>query len=149
MLGFRERHFLFNRKYALYKSEKMKKILTLTIALIVCSLNTAAIAQTPLTRETYTEPNNASLPNAESADISITSNVTASELRFQVVPNVKIEFLGTPNRYRGWQTEKQNLPNPIEPGVTYRDIGIRLQINSLFSSECKVEGVECEVRSGE
>lgn len=113
----------------------MKKILTLTIAFIVCGLPTVAIAQTPPITEIYTEPNNAPLPEAESADISIISNVTASELRFRVVPNIKIEFPGTSNRFSGWQTEKQNLPKSVEAGVTYRDIGIRLQINSVFLSE--------------
>lgn len=71
----------------------------------------------------------------ETADISITSNVTARELRFNVVPDSeKIEFSGSANRQTGWIVERRNIPKHAEEGVTYRDIGVRLQITSVFSN---------------
>jgi hypothetical protein len=72
-------------------------------------------------------------PVAEAADLSITANVTARELRFDVVPDPKVEFTGKPERNTSWEAERQNLPRPVQPGVTYRDIGIQLKITSVFA----------------
>lgn len=66
-------------------------------------------------------------------DLSITANVTARELRFDVVPDPKVEFPGKPERNTVWEAERQNLPRPVEPGVTYRNIGIQLKITSVFA----------------
>lgn len=66
-------------------------------------------------------------------DVEITANVTASELRFEVVPDPKVEFPGQPRRETVWEAERQNLPRPVQPGVTYRNIGIQLRISSVFA----------------
>ena len=71
--------------------------------------------------------------SSDTADVSITSSVTAQELRFKVVPNSKIEFPGSPQTNTGWQTERVNLPQPVQAGVTYRNIGINLEITSVLS----------------
>jgi hypothetical protein len=59
--------------------------------------------------------------------------VTVKELRFEVVPNPTVEFFGKPRRDTVWDAERENLPRPVEPGVTYRNIGIRLKIVSRFA----------------
>ncbi len=69
----------------------------------------------------------------QSEDISITANVTAKELKFEVVPNPSVEFPGTFERENVWEADRQNLPKPVEPGVTYRNIGIKLRISSRFA----------------
>lgn len=66
-------------------------------------------------------------------DLSITANVTAREMRFDVVPDPKVEFTGKPERKTAWEAERQNFPRPVEPGVTYRNIGIQLKITSVFA----------------
>jgi hypothetical protein len=66
-------------------------------------------------------------------DLSITANVTARELTFEVVPNPKVEFPGQPRRETVWDAVRTNLPPTVQPGVTYRDIGIRLKITSVFA----------------
>ncbi len=66
-------------------------------------------------------------------DISITASMTARELRFDVVPDPRVEFPGKPERNTVWEAERQNLPRPVEPGVTYRNIGIQLKITSVFA----------------
>lgn len=68
----------------------------------------------------------------ENADISITAHVRARSLRFEAVPNPTVEFPGQPARDTIWEAVRENLPTPVEPGVTYRDIGIRLKITSVF-----------------
>lgn len=69
----------------------------------------------------------------DEADLAITANVTARELKFEVVPNTAVEFTGKPERVTNWEAERTNLPRPVQPGVTYRDIGIRLKIVSVFA----------------
>jgi hypothetical protein len=71
--------------------------------------------------------------SSSDADLSITAHVTARELRFEVVPEPKVEFTGKPKRTTLWEAERQNLPRPVQPGVTYRDIGIQLKITSVFA----------------
>jgi hypothetical protein len=72
-------------------------------------------------------------PSVEEADIAITAHVRASSLRFDEVPNPTVEFPGQPKRDTVWEAQRENLPTPVEPGVTYRNIGIRLKITSVFS----------------
>jgi hypothetical protein len=72
-------------------------------------------------------------PSEESADLVITAHVTARELRFEVVPNPDVKFTGKPERHTLWEAERENLPAQVQPGVTYRNIGIRLKIVSRFA----------------
>jgi hypothetical protein len=80
-------------------------------------------------------PEAAPSPSApeEDADLVIIANVTAKELRFDVVPNPSVTFPGKPERATEWSAERTNLPPQVQPGVTYRDIGIRLKIVSRFA----------------
>jgi hypothetical protein len=66
-------------------------------------------------------------------DISITARVTADSLRFEKVPDPKVEFTGRPSRDTVWKSDRENLPQRVQPGVTYRDIGITLRITSVFA----------------
>jgi hypothetical protein len=71
-------------------------------------------------------------PSVENADISITAHVRARSLKFETVPNPTVEFPGSPARDTVWEAQRENLPTPVQPGVTYRNIGIRLKITSVF-----------------
>jgi hypothetical protein len=71
-------------------------------------------------------------PSVENADISITAHLKARSLKFETVPNPTVEFPGQPARDTVWEAQRENLPTPVEPGVTYRNIGIRLKITSVF-----------------
>jgi hypothetical protein len=101
-------------------------------------------APTPTPAETRAEPaeqqpqqqpqrDDASAAAPEEADLSITARVTARELLFRKVPNPRVEFPGRPERRTLWEAERENLPEQVQPGVTYRDIGIRLRITSVFA----------------
>jgi hypothetical protein len=72
-------------------------------------------------------------PSVEDADIAITAQVKARSLIFEAVPNPTVEFPGQPQRDTVWEAQRENLPTPVQPGVTYRNIGIRLKITSVFS----------------
>ena len=71
-------------------------------------------------------------PAVENADVSITAQVRARSLTFETVPNPTVEFSGKPERDTVWEAQRENLPTPVQPGVTYRNIGIRLKITSVF-----------------
>ena len=87
----------------------------------------------PTTPPAAAAQSNAAQVSPATEDLSITANVTARELRFDVVPDPKVEFPGKPERNTVWEAERQNLPRPVEPGVTYRNIGIQLKITSVFA----------------
>ncbi|MBV8857749.1 MAG: hypothetical protein JOZ02_12510 [Acidobacteria bacterium] len=67
------------------------------------------------------------------ADLSITARVTADSLRFEKVPNPRVEFTGRQKRETAWESERENLPQQVRPGETYRNIGITLHIRSVFA----------------
>ena len=95
------------------------------------ALTPAPASQTPSPAPTPA-PVVPAAPTAD-PDLSITGNVTARELLFEVVPTATVEFPGRPRRDTVWEAERTNLPPQVQPGVTYRDIGIRLKITSVFA----------------
>lgn len=112
------------------------------VLLVACSGGARrAVAQERTTGQTTPPPAtttpapqaNATAASTTTNDLEITANVTARELRFEVVPEPKVEFTGRPRRDTVWEAERQNLPRPVEPGVTYRNIGIQLKITSRFA----------------
>lgn len=68
-------------------------------------------------------------------DIEIGARVTARKLRFRRKPKTKVEFEGR-TRVRSDEriedveiesdsrSERRNLPDEVEPGVTYRDVEV-------------------------
>lgn len=72
-------------------------------------------------------------PDVEAGDIAIIANITAAELRFDVVPNPTVEFKEKSTIRSIWHADRFNLPDKIEPGVTYRNVGIRLKIVSRLA----------------
>jgi hypothetical protein len=57
-------------------------------------------------------------------DIEIGAVVKARKLRFQTVPETEVRAGGRPGA-GGSNTERENLPEQVEPGVTYRDVTVR------------------------
>jgi hypothetical protein len=103
-----------------------------TVAFVFAALLCAAAssrAQTPAPSPAQARD---AAPAAE-PDISITAHVTARELRFEKVPNPTVEFPGKPERQTAWEADRENLPDEVRPGVTYRNIGVRLRITSVFA----------------
>lgn len=106
----------------------------LFVGSVVLFFTLHAPAQTAPTTPSNTTPNQSAKANANNADVAITATVTARELKFEVVPNPIVEFPGSRHeRATVWEADRQNLPKPVEPGVTYRNIGIELRIVSRFA----------------
>jgi hypothetical protein len=100
----------------------------LTILISLCAAGYTS-AQQPAQTPTPDEFNS----DTSKDDILILVNIKAKELKFDIVPNTTVEFPGTRHRSTIWVTQRQNLPEKVEPGVTYRDIGIQLRISSRFA----------------
>lgn len=109
---------------------KIKLTFGLTIICFAAFAAQMSAQQTTATTETV---NKQSIEDVEDADLSITGSVTAKELKFESVPNPTVEFFGKPERKTLWEADRRNLPRPVEPGVTYRNIGIQLRIASRFA----------------
>ena len=58
-------------------------------------------------------------------DIEIGAVVRAKKLRFKSKPKTDIEFRGEPKIESGSGSKRENLPDEVEPGVTYRDVHVR------------------------
>src|SRR5919202_933961 len=130
---------------------RLRSVATVPCAvLLAASLAPSAFAQTPARRSRSrgapppaSQPRERAGQGAEESpqrggagaqpDLSITARVTARELRFEKVPNPKVDFTGRPRRETVWESERENLPKQVQPGVTYRDIGITLRITSVFA----------------
>lgn len=70
------------------------------------------------------------LGEEELADVEVFTSVRADELRFETVPESKVWFEGEPAERSSSKTERDNLPDEVEPGVTYRDFAVRWQARS-------------------
>jgi len=66
--------------------------------------------------------------------IDIQADVKAKAVRFNEAPEAEAEFSGEtvdrtsedqPEIEAGSTTERENIPDEVEPGVTYRDVRIR------------------------
>ena len=75
------------------------------------------------------------LDKPENPDIEISAVVKARELRFEEVPETDVRFPGHPERESVWESERENLPDEVEPGVTYRNPRVRLRIASALVEE--------------
>jgi hypothetical protein len=126
-----------NRKVILHVAVLLVSCLCCAISVAAQQMRETGATTTPArpnaTPEASSQKDASQEVSPESADISITATVTAKELRFEIVPNPTVEFPGKPSRDTVWDAERDNLPRPVEPGVTYRDIGIRLKIVSRFA----------------
>jgi hypothetical protein len=114
----------------------MTRSLFVAAVLIAASAAAVAAAQAPAPAVSPSpRPSPSPSPAASSdrpPDIELTAHVTYRELRFDRVGTPRVEFSGTADRETVWHADRENLPTPVQPGVTYHDGGVRLVISSRF-----------------
>ena len=66
-------------------------------------------------------------------DVVIVASAQIQELRFESAPQLRLSLLGCDSVRI---TERRNLPKPVQPGVTYRDVGIGIEIRSWLNVQC-------------
>ena len=62
------------------------------------------------------------------ADVALWARVSADEVRFGTVPQVRVSFPGHPEQRTLFQTLLSNLPESVVPDIVYRDVGVELVI---------------------
>jgi hypothetical protein len=67
-------------------------------------------------------------------DIEIAAAATAKRLRFHKRPDTEVRFEGQPDIDCVSGSERENLPERVEPGVTYRDIRVRWRAAAKLDS---------------
>jgi hypothetical protein len=64
----------------------------------------------------------------ELPDVEIAAAVRAKELRFEVKPRVDVAAYADSPAGAESVSERENLPDEVEPGVTYRDVAVRWRL---------------------
>ena len=76
------------------------------------------------------------------AEIEAGATVKAKKLRFERVPETEVRFPGSDEERSGSHTERENLPDEVEPGVTYRDVKVRWEAGAAFRADVAPEVAE-------
>ena len=61
-------------------------------------------------------------------DVEIAASVRADEVRFECKPEVRVGAYANAPATAELVSERENLPDELEPGVTYRDISVRWRL---------------------
>ena len=72
-------------------------------------------------------------------DLEIGATARAKSIRFDKVPETKITFPGSDQDRSGSHTERENLPDEIEPGITYQDVTVRWRAGAAVRAEVAEE----------
>ena len=75
-------------------------------------------------------------------DVEIGAVVRAKSLRFKRTPETEVRFQGESEAETDSHTERENLPDEVEPGVTYRDVRVRWRAGARFADHGLGNSVE-------
>lgn len=64
--------------------------------------------------------------------IELVVTVAARSVVFDELPRIRVAFGGAGPQRAVWHAELTNLPTPIEPGVEYHDVQVRLTLSSTL-----------------
>ena len=68
-----------------------------------------------------------------SADIELLASVQANQLRFDERPQTEVRFFGEPGHESASGSDRTNLPERVEPGVTYREVRVDYRLASRLA----------------
>ena len=85
----------------------------------------------------------------EDADVEIGASVEAKQLRFREKPKTHVELHGEMHEPEGQGeletasgSERQNLPDEVEPGVAYRDVRVHWRAAARLKEPASSEATE-------
>ncbi len=84
------------------------------------------------------------MPRSDRPDIEMRASVKAKELRFEEVPETDVRYVGDSSSV----TERTNLPDEVEPGVTYRDVEVRWHSEARIAVEVDDDVRKTQGRKG-
>lgn len=68
-----------------------------------------------------------------SADIEFLASLTADELRFDESPETEARFFGQPGHESAAGSDRTNLPEKVDPDVTYRNVRVDYRFASRLT----------------
>lgn len=93
--------------------------------------------------------------HVEDADVEIGASVKAKRLRFREKPKTHVELHGELHEPAGHGeletasgSERENLPDEVEPGVTYRDVRVRWRAAARLREPGSLEDAEGPSQTG-
>jgi hypothetical protein len=78
----------------------------------------------------------AAADSARAPTVLVRATATLRELRFETRPRTEVRTLGCAGLDSLVVTERVNLPDPVEPGVTYRDVRVGIEIRAHLDVAC-------------
>ena len=76
------------------------------------------------------------------ADIVVAARIHAESLRFDVSPDVRASLSGCPQLDTARVSMRTNLPRPVQPGVTYRNVTVDVRLRARFSEiDCLIADI--------
>jgi hypothetical protein len=76
------------------------------------------------------------------ADLDFTATVEAEELHFDEVPETSVVLTGDPGQQSASGSDRINLPDRVEEGVTYRDVRVDYRLASRLIGPLPWQGDE-------
>ena len=73
---------------------------------------------------------------AAAPDVVVSASVQAAELRFETPPRAGARLSGCAAGDTVRVVERRNLPRPVQPGATYRDVYVSVEILGHLDAEC-------------
>ena len=89
------------------------------------------------------------LPDEENADIDVSTSVRMRSLRFNTVPSTRVWFEGFPDELHSLRTERENLPDEVQPGITYENVTVRWRARARAVEQAYLDIEEGELEEGE
>jgi hypothetical protein len=80
-------------------------------------------------------------------DVEIAAAVRADELRFECKPEVRVSAYSDSPASAESVSERENLPDELEPGVTYRDVAVGWRVAARLNEPDWGEAVSGERRT--
>jgi hypothetical protein len=69
-------------------------------------------------------------------DVLIVASATARQVRFESEPRIQVRLHGCEGLDSVVTTQRQNLPRPVQPGVTYQDVRVGVEIRAWLNVQC-------------
>jgi hypothetical protein len=80
-------------------------------------------------------------------DVEMSFSVRAEELRFECKPEVDVVAFADSPATAESRSERENLPDEVEPGVTYRDVAVRWRAAAWLGEPNWEEAVNAQMRT--
>jgi hypothetical protein len=81
-------------------------------------------------------PDLAARDSTGGALVVVRASASIQELRFESQPRTRVRTTGCAALDSVVVTERVNLPDPVEPGVTYRDVRVGIEIRASLNVAC-------------